>query len=185
MKNLKLTLITIAILLNYNLFAQTQEYTILLGKALNELYADLPNNCKNLCGKESEKFKNSFESKVSFPNSTKNQFDIFTYKQYPVIFYSYVQADDDNAKALIQQNDIGKAILAITISYKSKNYKIIYVEAESKNGELPDYKYKLENGPQELENVRIYLMKGTTFSNELYKFHFSMGIYRKLEKEKL
>jgi hypothetical protein len=85
MKNFKIILLSITILFCGNSFAQTKEYTALLGKALNSIYADLPNNCKNLCGKESEQFKNSFESKVSFPNSTKNQFDIFTYKQYPVI----------------------------------------------------------------------------------------------------
>jgi hypothetical protein len=73
--------------------------------------------------------------------------------------------------------------LATTINYKNKNYKIVYIEAESKTGELPDYKYKLENGPQELENVRIYLTKGTTFNNELYKYHFSMGVYKKIKIE--
>jgi hypothetical protein len=184
MRNLKLIFLSIMILLCGNLFAQTKEYSDLLSKALNTLFADLPNNCKNLCGNESEKFKNSFDSKVKFPNSTNNQIDIFPYKDYPVIFYSHVEADNNNAKALIQQHDISKAILATIIKYKNKNYKIIYIEGESKNGDMPDYKYKLENGPLELEGVKLYVRKGTTFRNEAYKYHFEMGLYNSLLKEK-
>jgi hypothetical protein len=184
MKSLQIALILFAILIGNNLFAQTKEYTEQLGKALNEIYADLPNNCKNLCGKESEKFKNSFESKVKFPNSTNNQIDIGSYMDFPVIFYSHAEADDDNAIALIKQNEISKAILATTIKYKNKDYKIIYLALESKNGDMPEYKYKLENGPKELEDVKTFVRKGNTFRNEAYKYHFEMGLYRKLETNK-
>lgn len=173
---MKSIILFLSILLSSNLFAQITEYKTLLSKALNTLYADLPNNCKTLCGAAIEESKISYKSKVKLPNSTNNQIDILPYIMYPVIFYSYVEASDDNATALTQQNDIRKAILATTIKFKNIKYKIIYLAAESKNGDKPEYFYALENGPEELENVKIYFRKGNTFRNETYKYHFEMGL---------
>jgi hypothetical protein len=180
MKNMKLTLLFFAILLSSNVFAQTKQYSDSLSKVLNTLYADLPNNCKNLYGKEIGKSKNQYKSKVVLPNSKNNRFDVLIFEEYPLIFMGYVRADNNKAKALVQLNNISKAILATTIKYKNKSYKIIYLEAESKTGEMPAYEYKLENAPQELENVRIYIRKDTTYLGEPYKYQFVMGISKRL-----
>jgi hypothetical protein len=174
MKYIKLALLFITILLCSNTFAQTKEYTTLLSKALNALYADLPNDCKNLYGKEDINYKGYYQSKITLPNSTENRF--CTVNEQPIEFTSFVAAGDDKEKAIIQYNNISKAVMATTINYTSTNYKLL--TAKTKTGDYPSNEYKLENGPQELENISIsvFLTLNTNVDKK-YKYHIGIGIY--------
>jgi hypothetical protein len=182
MKTIKIFLLSLALLFSINTIAQTKEYTALLNKALNTLYADLPNNCKNLYGNEDEIYKGNYQSKIILPNSIENKF--CTTNEYPIEFTSYTIAGDDKEKATTTYNNICKAVKASIINYKSKNYKLLIVE--TKIGQYPSITYKLENGPDEINEITISVfMHDVSSFEKKYKYRIGVGVYGEIDEEAL
>jgi hypothetical protein len=182
MKTLKIFLLSLTLLFSINTFAQTKEYTALLNKALNALYADLPNNCKNLYGNEDALYKGSFQSKITLPNSIENNFS--TTNEYSIEFTSYTIAGDDKEKATTAYNNICKAVKACVINYKAKNYKLLIVE--TKIGKYPSITYKLENGPVEINEITISVfMHDVSNFEKKYRYRIGVGFYGETDKEEL
>jgi hypothetical protein len=182
MKKIKIVLLFTIILLCNNSFAQTKEYNALLGKALNALYADLPNNCKNLYGNEDKIYKGKYESKIILPNSIENSFS--TTNEYPIEFTSYTIAGDDKERANATYNNICNAVKATIINYKNKNYKLLIVE--TKTGKYPSVTYKLENGPVEINQITISVfMHDVSNFEKKYKYRIGIGVYGEIDEEEL
>jgi hypothetical protein len=178
MKNMKLIALFVALLFCGIAQAQTKEYCILLSKALNELMADMPNDCTNLYSKGDQMYALSYISKVSFPNSIENAF--LNNTTYHVLFSSYVAAGNDKAAAIIKLNEMGKAILATTVQYSSKNYKIKYLSAEPTIDGMPQLKYELENGAEDLSNIKLYVrLENNLVVDGKNKFKIELSVYRK------
>jgi hypothetical protein len=153
---------------------------------LNDLYDGIDSNCGRLRvgflsylqGEVADSSENYYPSKIGFPNSVKNEFQVFPDTDYPFIFVSTIPAGDDKDKAIAQQNELAKLIMETYISYNQSSYKIVVIEKESTKGSAPFYKYKLKNGPSEFENVRIFLKLGDTRGTQTYKYKIEMGLFK-------
>ena len=67
----------------------------------------------------------------------------------------------------------------MVINFHDKDYKILFSAKDSKDGERPDFKYRLENPPAELANAQIYIRideAGEPVNLSQNKWQFTLGI---------
>ncbi len=157
---------------------QNKSYKTSLSKALNTIFANLPDSCKKLYGIRKPGNSMSYQSKINLPGSVENRFDVGVSVDYPLIFMSYVPAGNNKSAAIIRLKKIGVIIAGIKIVYNKKIYKIQFSGKESTVGDDPDYKYGLQNPPPELADTKIYIRLAEADS-KTYQYQFTMGVYVK------